>query len=127
MAGAGAAWYALVLTGLIVFVNLGLRQVVKWLKRKTKAGVPLILDYQVRLQCNEADEAEVRATILRCFALPGLMVRSINRVNSDGAQVELEVMITGDEADEVIIEQAIGPLMIDPRVLGLSWESSVEG
>ena len=62
LAGVGAWPFALLLTGMVVFVNLGLRPLVKFLKRHTKAGVPVTRSYRVVLNCAGDKEAAMRCT-----------------------------------------------------------------
>ncbi len=47
MAGAGAWPHAALLTGFVVFVDRGLRPLVKWIKRHTLAGQPLLRQFRV--------------------------------------------------------------------------------
>ena len=75
LAGIGQWPFALVLTGLVVFINLGLRPLVKFLKRHTKAGVPIVRHYRVELICAPEMEAAMRALLLR--GLAGLHLQEI--------------------------------------------------
>ncbi len=72
MAGAGAWTFALLLTGLVVFVNLGLRPLVKLLKKYTAAGVPVSRGYRIWLTCAPSDEGAIRALVLRMLSVAGL-------------------------------------------------------
>lgn len=127
MAGAGALTFAALLTGLIVFVNLGLRPLVKWLKKVTKAGMPIKLEYRVNVTCQLIDEGDVRSLLLRCFSVPGLQVTSIEKHVSEATDtVELETFVSGDDADDLTIEQAVGALLVNPVVAKVSWESSTD-
>lgn len=86
MAGAGAWDFALLLTAMVVFVNLGLRPLVKWLKRHTMAGVQMARAYRVVVTVAEADEPRSRGMVLRTLSLGGCICpRSASRLARTGA------------------------------------------
>lgn len=127
MAGAHQYLFACISTGMIVFVNLGLRPLVKLLKRKTRAGLPITLDYKVILATAQRSEKDVRLLALRSLAHPGVHVCSLERSSSDGREnVELELMVSVYNQDEAMIDRALQPLLLDPRVDALAWEAALE-
>jgi putative Mg2+ transporter-C (MgtC) family protein len=128
MAGAGAPAFALLLTALVVFTNLGLRPVVKWIKNSTGAGMPVQLEYRVSLGCDAKAEAKVRALALRSFALPGFQVLGIEKTQpTDDAPLTLQITVVSEGTDETAIRQAVGPLLLDPKVTSVTWVSSTDG
>ena len=128
MAGAGAVWFALILTGLIVFINLGLRPVVRFMKRKTKAGVPLSLEYRIVVATTNKQESKTRALILHALSAPEMHVSSIERTDEDASgQVTIEVITQVEDLDDSLMTKALAPLMVDPKVISVTWESSAEG
>jgi putative Mg2+ transporter-C (MgtC) family protein len=128
MAGAGAWPYALVLTGFVVFINLGLRPVVKWIKRHTLAGQPLLRHYQVAVSCETAREGEVRAFLLRTFALAGLhLTEIVARSASEGGLLEIVATVTGEGATPLAIDQALARLAAEPGLARVSWQALEEG
>lgn len=128
MAGAGAPAFAVLLTGLIVFTNLGLRPVVKWIKKSTGAGMPVQLEYRVTLGCEAKNEAKVRALAMRSLSLPGFQVLAVEKTAaSDDAPLSLLITVEAEETDDNAIRQAVGPLLLDPKVTSVTWVSSTEG
>jgi putative Mg2+ transporter-C (MgtC) family protein len=128
MAGAGAWPYALVLTGFVVFINLGLRPVVKWIKRHTLAGRPLVRRYEVAVSCEAAREGEVRAFLLRTFALAGLhLTEIVARSASEGGLLEIVATVTGEGATPLAIDQALARLAAEPGLARVSWQAVEEG
>jgi putative Mg2+ transporter-C (MgtC) family protein len=123
MAGAGAWSFAVLLTGLVVFVNLGLRPLVKLLKRYTQAGVPLTRTFRVALSCVPQDEAAMRALILRTLTVGGLHLSEIAGQTVDG-RVEISATVTGDGMSDQMLEQAIQRLGAEPGLLKLHWEAA---
>ena len=113
-----AAWpFALVLTILVVFINLGLRPLVKWLKRHTRAGVPVVRHYRIVLQCATDQEAAMRGVLLR--GLVGLHLQEIE-ANFEADSVQLVATIASDDLGEAV-ESAVQRLAAEPGVRSLRW------
>ena len=128
MAGAGAWDLALLLTGLVVFVNLGLRPLVKLLKRYTRAGVPVIKAYRVQVAVDATQEAAVRSLILRTLSLGGLHISEIGvTVADDGRGLDLSATVTAEEVGEAALEQAVQRLAAEPGLMRVRWEALEEG
>lgn len=120
VAGIGAWPYALVVTGLVVFINLGLRPLVKFLKRHTRAGVPLSRGYRVILSTDPANEAVMRAKLMHGLTLGGLHVSEIStRTGEDG--LDLAVTVTGEGSAEAFLDQAVQRLAAEPGIRRLRW------
>jgi putative Mg2+ transporter-C (MgtC) family protein len=128
MAGAGAWDFALLLTAMVVFVNLGLRPLVKWLKRHTRAGVPLSRGYRVIVTVGDAEEALARSLILRTLTIGGLHLSEIVlQPGEDGRGLDVCAMVTAEGVGEVGLEQAVQRLAAEPGLLRVRWLSLDEG
>ena len=123
MAGAGAVLFALLMTGTIVFINLGLRPLVKWLKLKTRAGQPLCLEYRIQVTCKEKHELKVRQILVHKLSLPGLSLISMDLENNDDA-LAFDVLVSVEDNSDSILKAAIAPLMIEPCIRSVNWESA---
>ena len=122
MAGAGAWPFALLLTGMVVFINLGLRPLVKLLKRKTNAGVPLSRSFRVILTCLPEQEGGARSLILRTLTLGGLHLSEVGlRPAEDGVGIDLSATVTGEGATDTMLEQAVQRLAAEPGLLRVRW------
>lgn len=126
VAGIGAWDYALLLTACVVFVNLGLRPLVKFLKRHTKAGVPISRAFRVELTCTAADEAAMRALLLRHLPLHGLHLSELSAITGDEG-VTLGAVVQGEGVTDAAMEQAIARLGAEPGIRRLRWLSVEEG
>ena len=127
LAGAGAWPFALMLTGLVVFVNLGLRPLVKWIKKKTMAGVPLTRAWRLSVTCRPAQEAETRALMLRNLTLGGLHLSEVAAsVNSEG-MIELSATISGEGLTDKDLEQAATRMAAEPGLACVRWQALDEG
>jgi putative Mg2+ transporter-C (MgtC) family protein len=123
MAGAGAWPQALLLTGFVVFVNLGLRPFVKWLKRHTAAGRPVLRHFRVTVACDPAREGEARAFLLRNFAVAGLHLTEIGAAPRDGL-VEIVATVSGEGSAEAAIELALARLAAEPGLARVGWQAA---
>ena len=120
IAGAGAPLFAVAATSAVIFVNLGLRPLVKWLKRKTRAGIPMTQEYRIQLRCVEKDATKVRAQAMQALSQRGVQVLGFDLARND-EQVDLDIQISiSDMADT--LENVISPLMIDSRVDKVNWD-----
>jgi putative Mg2+ transporter-C (MgtC) family protein len=127
MAGTGAWHLALLLTGFVVFVNVGLRPVVKWLKRKTAAEDLTQREYHVWVRCRGEHEAQTRAHILKAFANGTLAIISISALPTETAGVvELETIVAGTVAAHNGIDDPIRELVQDPHHLQVRWQQNEE-
>jgi putative Mg2+ transporter-C (MgtC) family protein len=126
MAGAGALPFAALLTGMVVFINLGLRPLVKWLKRTTKAGLPMVRQFRMTVGCSTEREGEVRALIVRTLGLGGLHMSEIER-RTVGDGVDLTVVVSGELMADQLIEQAVGRLAAEPGLVRVHWQVMDEG
>jgi putative Mg2+ transporter-C (MgtC) family protein len=128
MAGAGAWPYALLLTGLVVFINLGLRPLVKWLKRKTKAGMPISRSYRVVITCRPEQEAAVRGLVLRTLTIGGLHLSEVElRAGEAGDGLDLSAMVSGEGVTEEMLELAVQRLVAEPGLMRVRWQAMDEG
>lgn len=128
MAGAGAWDFALLMTVMVVFVNLGLRPLVKWLKRHTSAGVPMLRGYRVIVTVAEADEAGTRTLMLRTLSLVGLNLSEIAFTPADdGRGLDLSATVTVEGVGETALDQAVQRLAAEPGLLRVRWISLDEG
>lgn len=117
ISGIGAWDFALLLTGLVVFINLGLRPLVKFLKKHTKAGVALTRACRVSVTMAAGDEAATRALILRVLAMNGLHLSEVMSQPAEGGAVMIEVNVSGEGATDDALERVVQRLAAEPGLL----------
>ena len=128
MAGAGALSLAALLTGLVVFINLGLRPLVKFLKRKTNAGVPMMRTFRIDVTCLPQQEADTRSLVLRALAFGGLHVIGIDAKPADGGDtIELCVLVNGEGMVDQLMEQSAARIAAEPGLRRVRWHLQDEG
>jgi putative Mg2+ transporter-C (MgtC) family protein len=126
MAGAGAWDFALLLTALVVFINLGLRPLVKFMKRHTSAGLPMLKSYRVIVTVSEGQEASVRSLILRTLSLGGLHLSEIGVGPGEGG-LDLSATVSAEGMGEAALEQAVQRLAAEPGLARVRWEALEDG
>lgn len=122
LAGAGAWPYAVLLTGFVVFINLGLRPLVKLMKAYTAAGMPITRNWRIVLAAAASEEAAIRALVLKVLADSGLHLSEMN-VQAGEGRMELSVVAGGIARTEEMLEQAARRLAATPGILSLRWEA----
>lgn len=120
MAGAGHLPYAAVLTGLIVFINLALRPIVRLINKFTRAKPSKERLFQMRLRCARSDEREMRAFLVRNLAVNNLYLNA-TEVDGDDKEVEIIANIHGEGATERNIERSISQISMEPRITRTFW------
>lgn len=123
MAGAGALSFAALLTGLVVFINLGLRPLVKWIKRKTMAGMPVARQFRVCISGRREQEPEIRALILRTVTIGSLHLSEIAvGPSAFGAEVDVTAVVAGEGITDQQMDQMLVRLVAEPGFARAQWQ-----
>jgi len=126
ISGGGAHVLAMLATGLVIFVNLGLRPLVKWLKKRTRAGMPLSQEYKIELTCAADEEAALRQAALKHLAQREVDILGFDREGGGTGPCKLDLTVAiSDMADETI-EAIVAPLMLIPQVTKAKWDPVAE-
>ena len=126
ISGSGHLGYAAALTSLIVFSNLGLRPVVRRLKRAAAKNAQGLQTYQVKVSCLHKDSKDIRALILGGLEDQGLGFCQIaSRGDQDAAEIMVEVQ--GMAAEATKVAGVIGRVSTDSRILRASWTTIEDG
>lgn len=127
MAGAGAWPHALLVMGMVVFVNLGLRPLVQWMKRRTKAGQRTLRAFRISLTCHPQDEAAARALMVRTLAFGNLHLSEITATTDAEGRIALAVTVSGEGVSDDMIELAVQRIAVEPGHAALRWEGLEDG
>ncbi len=123
LAGHGNWDFALVTTGLVVFVNFALRPLVQWIKRRVSLQAQAVRSYRVLVVVPEAQEAAARSLMMRVLTLGGLHLGGIDmRRLPESAGVELSAVVSGEGVTEPMLEQAVQHLAVEPGLLRVQWQ-----
>ncbi|MBO1257143.1 MgtC/SapB family protein, partial [Alteromonas sp. 5E99-2] len=116
ISGSGHLGYAAVLTSLIVFANLGLRPVVRKLKKAEARNARGLQTYQLKASCLHKDCEEIRVLLLGKLSDEDLNLLQIaNRGHEDTAEIIVEVQ--GMAAEMAKVVKIITQISLDTRIL----------
>lgn len=121
LAGHGMLDLAALVTGFVVFVNLGLRPVVKLLKRIANAqnGAQ---GFAVTVVCRPDHEAQVRSLLVQSFAAAGMHLSELGSTEIDASgRMAVQAVIAGGSGGQAAIETVVGRLSLDPAILSARW------
>ena len=122
LSGSGQWLLAALLTGHVVFINFGLRPVVRWLKRLAAQSDKAARQFRITLTCRADQEIQVRSLMVQAFALAGMHLGGLESGDADQAnRVVVEALVTGQGATEAGLEQVVGRLSLDPSVSSVRW------
>ncbi|WP_335418625.1 MgtC/SapB family protein [Gemmobacter denitrificans] len=123
LAGGGYWAHALVTTALVVFVNLGLRPFVQWLKRKTGAKGAALRHYSVAIACGPERESDVRTLMMRTLGMGGWQVAELALERIDGGDsVRLVADVSAVTKTEHDLEQLVSRLAVEPGLKSVRWQ-----
>ena len=122
LSGSGQWLLAALLTGHVVFINFGLRPVVRWLKRLAAQSDKAARQFRITLTCRADQEIQVRSLMVQAFALAGMHLGGLESGDADQAnRVVVEALVTAQGATEAGLEQVVGRLSLDPSVSSVRW------
>jgi putative Mg2+ transporter-C (MgtC) family protein len=128
LAGAGAWDYAAVMTGFVIFTNLGLRPLVKWIKARTRSEDPLNRLQRLQVVCPVLRESEVRVMMLQLLDIDGVRLVDIILRRPDGDTAELTAQVLARDAEAARgMERVAARLAAEPGLSRVSWQSPDDG
>jgi putative Mg2+ transporter-C (MgtC) family protein len=124
LAGASAPIFAMLMTACVIFVNLGLRPLVKWIKKRSNSGAETSSDFQIMVTCRPEDEGIVRELLIDLMQLNDTKINELKsgepaKRNSDVETTEFTLIC--DVPDSADISNMLTPLLRNPKILGLNW------
>jgi putative Mg2+ transporter-C (MgtC) family protein len=126
LAGAGFPVYAGLATGFVVFVNLLLRPIVRFINQQPLSSTELEIGYLVSVTCRNQDEAHIRALLLHNLVSAGLALRRLesNDLNGTG-RVAVAALVTAPERLDAEVEKIVGRLSLEPTISAARWQADV--
>lgn len=121
LAGHGALAMAALVTAFVVFVNFGMRPVVKLLKRIARGG-DAGRSYEIAAVCRSDQEQALRSLLVQTFALSGIHLTELasDEIDQTG-RIAIHAVVTGSGATQAGLEQVVGRLSLDPAVVSVRW------
>lgn len=127
LAGAGFAAHAALATAFIIFVNLLLRPIVRFINRQPLSSTELAVVYLVSVTCRSPDEAHIRALLLQGLAGSSLALRRLESIDLDtAARVVVTAFLTAPQRIDADVEKIVGRLSLEPTVSAARWQADVD-
>ena len=124
LAGAGHAGHAAIATAFVVFINLLLRPIVKFINRQPLVATELDTGYLVSITCRSPDEAHIRALLLGGLDAAGLALRRLDsRDLGDSGRVVVTAFMTAHQRVDDVVEKIVGRLSLEPTVSAARWQA----
>ncbi|SDR36582.1 putative Mg2+ transporter-C (MgtC) family protein [Rhizobiales bacterium GAS113] len=124
LAGSGHWRHAILVVALVIFVNLVLRPLVRFINRQPIESAEVETHYVVTVICRAGDEAQARALLLNAFAMSDLRLRELDSMNIEGSdRVEVNAKLTCERRREVALEYVVGRLSLEPGVTAARWRT----
>ena len=126
ISGTGHMSYAIALTALIVFTNLGLRPIVRKLKRIAAKDTPSDHLYQLRIGCHDEGQKDIRNALFDSLGVHGLTLAKTVARGQDGS-TQIIVLLAGVAGIEEKLEQIVLQMSRNPSVVQADWVVSESG
>jgi putative Mg2+ transporter-C (MgtC) family protein len=127
IAGSGYPLYAAVATGFVVFVNLLLRPIVRFINRQPFMPTELEVGYVVSVTCRNPDEAHIRALLLQGLANSGLALRRLDSNDLEGTgRVAVTACVSASRRVDNDVEKIVGRLSLEPTVSAARWQADLQ-
>jgi putative Mg2+ transporter-C (MgtC) family protein len=125
LAGAGFMLDAGFGTVAILFVNIALRPVGRWIEAKRHKAQDVDTYYRIRVASRGHDEATIRNILLRHVGDNPHM--SLQSLATEEPEKERPVVVAGiyaTERNDRFMEDLVKRISIEPEVTGVSWEKA---
>jgi putative Mg2+ transporter-C (MgtC) family protein len=122
LSGAGYLAHAALTTALVIFVNLGLRPIARFIQTQPTVMTELVNRYVITVVCRQDAEEQVRALLLQAMAGANMLFHELNSHNIEGSdRVEVCATITAPQRRDDALEQIVGRLSLEAQVTAARW------
>jgi putative Mg2+ transporter-C (MgtC) family protein len=122
LAGAKLPAHAALVTALVIFVNLCLRPLARFIQSQPTQSTELVSRYLITVVCRSEGEAHIRALLLQSMSATALRFHELNSHNIENTdRVEVCASVTADQRKDGALEQIVGRLSLEPQVTAARW------
>jgi putative Mg2+ transporter-C (MgtC) family protein len=123
LAGSGFPAEAAIGTIGILFVNISLRPVVRWIAKNRPIAVDVETFYQISVTCNSDQESLIRTVVLRHVGgHPGMSLQGVAAKDKEKGQTVVSADIFATERNDRFMEDLVARISIEPLVTAVSWK-----
>jgi putative Mg2+ transporter-C (MgtC) family protein len=107
----------------ILFVNIALRPVVRWIESKRSMAVDVETSYRIRVTGRGPEEAVIRNILLRHVPdNPRMSLQSLATEESETGHFTVVAGIYATERNDRFMEDIVKRISLEPEVTGVSWQ-----
>ncbi len=122
LAGSGQYILAVAATGMVIFVNLVLRPLSQFLKRRALPQLDNAESYAVEIVCRASEEARLRTLLMQGLAAGGLHLSGLESETIEQSdRVRIVASLSGQGLTQSALEQIVGRLSLEPAVTAARW------
>jgi putative Mg2+ transporter-C (MgtC) family protein len=123
LAGSGFLLEAATGTGVVLFVHVTLRPVVRWIETQRLKAVDVETHYRVRVSCRGQLEELVRNILMRHIGdNPTMSIQSLATEETEPGRPTVVAGIYATERNDHFMEDLVKRISIVPEVSGVSWQ-----
>ncbi|WP_298848592.1 MgtC/SapB family protein [uncultured Ruegeria sp.] len=126
MAGTVGWLFAIMMAGSAIFVNFGLGPLVKLLKRKTRAGVPLAQKFKILRRYTEEAQADARLAVLEALTRNDVRTEGFEKGDSADTIQTIAVLVSLKDNPEELRHKVVTPPVSEPSTGSVEWDSVPE-
>lgn len=127
IAGAGAPLLAAATTGLVIFINLGLRPLVRFIKRKSKIGQVVDSEHHLLITTAASDFSDMKAYVLGILQAEGLTISGFEtEFAGAGALICINFTMILDSDGEETLRRVADILMPHPKITALRTVATLD-
>lgn len=126
LASGGYILFAIIGAFIIIISNLILRPLGRKLYRLKQEDIEEELLYEIKIRCSESQEINVRKIIMNMIKDEKLFLRKIDSNDEDNGNVKIKVNVMGSRSDDIICENIVSTIGLNPQVYGIGWSVKEE-
>jgi putative Mg2+ transporter-C (MgtC) family protein len=125
LAGYGFVIEAVETTAFVIFINMALPRIGRFVERYAPEQEMDERYYVVKLKCASGDEAWTRAKLLEAMTVQKLRLHGLeSRTIADSGSVEVEAVLYSTRQEDRLLERLVGELSLSPLIFSTSWTST---
>jgi len=122
LSGAKLPAHAALVAALVIFVNLCLRPLARYIQSQPTQSTELMSRYLITVICRNEGEAHVRALLLQSMSASAPRFQELNSHNIENTdRVEVCASVTAEQRKDSALEQIVGRLSLEPHVTAARW------
>ncbi|MGL5084842.1 MAG: MgtC/SapB family protein [Clostridium sp.] len=117
----GYILFAIIGASMIIISNLILRPLGRMLYRLKQEDIEEELLFEIKVRCSEKQESNVRKIIMNMIKDEKLFLMRLDSSDEEDGTVKVKVNVMGSRSDDIICENIVSTIGLNPEVYGIGW------